>query len=52
MDEVNPKVSIFRDLNEKSLNAGSRDLNEKSLNGGSYAHIINEIPNLTNPATT
>ena len=34
----NPKVSIFRDFNEKSLG------------GGSYAHIINEASNLTNPA--
>ena len=40
LDEVNPKVSIFRELNEKSLN------------GGSYTHIINEIPNLINPANT
>lgn len=37
MDEVNPKVSVFRDFNEKSLS------------GGSYAHIINETPNLFKP---
>jgi hypothetical protein len=37
LDEVNPKVSIFRDFNEKSLS------------GGSYAHIINEMPNLFKP---
>jgi len=40
LDEVNPKVSIFLNFNEKSLS------------GGSYAHIINETPNLTNPANT
>ena len=38
LDEVNPKVSIFHEFNEKSLG------------GDSYAHIINETPNLTNPA--
>ena len=38
LDEVNPKVSIFRDFNKKSLSVGS------------YAHIIIETPNLTNPA--
>ena len=37
MDEVNPKVSIFLNFNEKSLS------------GGSYAHIINETPNLFKP---
>ena len=38
LDEVNPKVSIFLNFNKKSLG------------GGLCAHIINEIPNLTNPA--
>lgn len=38
LDEVNPKVSIFLNFNKKSLS------------GGPSAHIINEIPNLTNPA--
>ena len=38
LDEVNPKVSIFLNFNEKSLGGGLR------------AHITNKTPNLTNPA--
>ena len=38
LDEVNPKVSIFINFDEKSLS------------GGQHAHIINKTPNLNNPA--
>lgn len=40
LSEVNPKVSIFRVFNEKSLGGGPR------------THSINGIPNLINPANT